>query len=534
MIIKKPYAFMIKHFRLIHLILVVLLSFLAYKTNAIFTFFSDYAKNGYYSYTNNLVSSYINLYMFIGIILIILVSSFMYLLMRWKKKSRTFYISLIGYYLVLFFGLLFYFNLFNTILNKTLDIKTIRVYRDIIALLYFPQFFFLIYSIIRAIGFDIKKFDFKKDLEDLDISEEDAEEVEITFGQNAYKYKRKARRTFREFKYYVLENKFFFSIICGGASLVLILMIFIGINRRQNYKESQFFNVNGVVFKVKESYLSSIDYKGNLINEEKKYMIIKVSMENTNIGKVNLDAKTLQLVLGSKYYYPTYSKNDYFIDLGEGYNRNTLYSGDIREYLLIYEVPYNSNFKDPVFRMIGSVNVVKGEIQASTMNVKLKPKEYTTISKSEAYSVGEAVDLNNSTLGNSEFMIKSYQIGDQFEENYDYCLTECYKGKKIIVPDTLGKYSRTLIKLEVETSIDEDLYINRYITNNSNFISIFGKVIYKVNGIDTIETFKVKDLGKIDTKNVYLEINDEIKNATQIKLIMSIRDKKYTINLKNS
>ena len=76
--------------------------------------------------------------------------------------------------------------------------------------------------------------------------------------------------------------------------------------------------------------------------------------------------------------------------------------------------------------------------------------------------------------------------------------------------------------------------INRYITNNSNFISIFGKVIYKVNGIDTIETFKVKDLGKIDTKNVYLEINDEIKNATQIKLIMSIRDKKYTINLKNS
>ena len=502
MIIKKPYAFMIKHFRLIHLILVVLLSFLAYKTNAIFTFFSDYAKNGYYSYTNNLVSSYINLYMFIGIILIILVSSFMYLLMRWKKKSRTFYISLIGYYLVLFFGLLFYFNLFNTILNKTLDIKTVRVYRDIIALLYFPQFFFLIYSIIRAIGFDIKKFDFKKDLEDLDISEEDAEEVEITFGQNAYKYKRKARRTFREFKYYVLENKFFFSIICGGASLVLILMIFIGINRRQNYKESQFFNVNGVVFKVKESYLSSIDYKGKQ------------------------DSKTI--------VKPTYSKNDYFIDLGEGYNRNTLYSGDIREYLLIYEVPYNSNFKDPVFRMIGSVNVVKGEIQASTMNVKLKPKEYITISKSEAYSVGEAVDLTNSTLGNSEFMIKSYQIGDQFEENYDYCLTECYKGKKIIVPDTLGKYSRTLIKLEVETSIDEDLYINRYITNNSNFISIFGKVIYKVNGIDTIETFKVKDLGKIDTKNVYLEINDEIKNATQIKLIMSIRDKKYTINLKNS
>ena len=139
--------------------------------------------------------------------MIILIALFIYLLMKWKKKNRTFYVSICIYYFLVFIALLFYFNIFNNILNTDLDVRTIRAYRDISAIMYFPQYFFLIYSMFRAIGFDIKKFDFKKDLADLDISEEDQEEIEVTFGQNSYKYKRKFRRLYRELSYYALENK---------------------------------------------------------------------------------------------------------------------------------------------------------------------------------------------------------------------------------------------------------------------------------------------------------------------------------------
>ena len=48
MIIKKPYAFMIKHFRTIHVILTILVMYLISKTHAIFTFFNDYANNNGY------------------------------------------------------------------------------------------------------------------------------------------------------------------------------------------------------------------------------------------------------------------------------------------------------------------------------------------------------------------------------------------------------------------------------------------------------------------------------------------------------
>ena len=89
MIIKKPYAFMIKHFRLIHFILSLLMVFLISKTSSIVSFFNEYVKNGYYTLNSG---SYINFYMFISIILIIVISAFVYLLMKWKNKSRNLYI----------------------------------------------------------------------------------------------------------------------------------------------------------------------------------------------------------------------------------------------------------------------------------------------------------------------------------------------------------------------------------------------------------------------------------------------------------
>ena len=88
MIIKKPYAFMIKHFRLIHVILSLLMVFLISKTSSIVSFFNEYVKNGYYTLNSG---SYINFYMFISIILIIVISAFVYLLMKWKNKSRNYY-----------------------------------------------------------------------------------------------------------------------------------------------------------------------------------------------------------------------------------------------------------------------------------------------------------------------------------------------------------------------------------------------------------------------------------------------------------
>jgi len=532
-IIRKPYAFLIKHFRMIHLVLSIFVFYLITKTSGMFKFFNDYVKNGYYTYSNDL--GYINFYMFIAIILILLLAAFVYLLMRWKKKSRIFYMSICVFYFILFVGFLVYFNIFNTILNTVLDVRTVRAYRDIVALMYFPQYFFLIFSVIRAIGFDLKKFDFKKDLEELDIAEEDQEEIEVTFGQNTYKYKRKARRILREIKYYALENKFFFGVICGCLTLVIGFFIYLNLSVfTKKYDESEFFSVNGVVFRVMDSYVSSVDLGGKVINDNKKYVAIKVSMENTNNVRMNLATDSLRLMLDDEYYFPIYSKGDYFKDLGEGYYKtNTLYPGEFYEYLLVFEIPVDKKINKAVFRMIDDVDILRGEIAAKYKDVSLDVESFMDILEPETYYYGDAISLEESTLHSSELVINSYTIGDNFTETYDYCVgSTCNTGKVIITPDVLGRYERTILKLDMELDLDPLLYINKYITNNSDFISFFGNISYEINDKEVNAPITVKTYENLETKNVYLEVPSEIKNAKNIKLKVFIRNKRYIINLK--
>lgn len=532
MIIKKPYAFLIKHFRLIHLILSSLLIFLAYKTNTVYKFFNDYVKNGYYNYTSEMSHTYINFYMFLAIIGVLIVTAFVYLLMRWKKKSRLYYILLSIFYMILFIGLLVYFNVFLNLLNDPLTVKAVRAYRDIMFLLYIPQYFFIIFGLIRGIGFDIKKFDFKKDLADLDIKEEDQEEIEVTFGQNSYKYKRKARRAYREIKYYALENKFFFGVICGTLALVLILVVYVNLNVfTKKYKESEFFTVNGVIFKVVDSYVTDMDLKGNKINPYYKYIIVKVSMQNTNTTRVSLDSENLRLILDDGVFYPIFSKADYFRDLGEGYNNNILYSGETNEYLIIYEVPNEMDYDGAIFRMIDSINVVNGSINSKHKDIKLDMKEYIGYEPEEQVYMRNAISLEQSTLLNSEIVVNSYEIGERFVENFDYCvLGNCHNGTRIITPDVLGRNERSVLKLNLDVMLDENLYINKYIKNNANFYSYFGDIVYLYNGELFTAPVTVKNLD-LDTKNVYLEVPSLIKNSPLIRLVISIRDRKYVVTL---
>ncbi len=531
MIIKKPYAFLIKHFRIIHLTLALLLLYVAYRTAAVFTFFNDYVRNGYYTLSSQ-TGSFINLYMFLAVVMIIVISSFIYLLMKWKDKSRLYYVSLCLFYFVVFLGFLVYFNVLGNIFNTNWDVRVVRAYRDIISILYFPQFIFLIIASVRAIGFDVKKFDFKKDLEELDIAEEDQEEIEVTFGENSYKYKRKLRRIFREIKYYALENKFFFGVICGVLVLVVFFSIYMNVSLfSKQFDESEFFSVNGVIFKVENSYVSDVDLSGKVINDGFKYVIVKVNMENGNDKRINIDTEDLRLMLDDNMYFPTFTRNEYFKDLGEGWYKNdTLYAGESYQYLLIYEVPKDIKFKEAIFRLVDNISVIDGELSAKYKDVKLDLKEYELEDESEYYSMGEGVSLEDSTLGKSEVVINSFQIGDSFTEYYEYCVNTCYQGKKLIKADTLGVRNRTILKLNLELVLEDDLYYSKYLKSNSDFINTFGSITYMKDGVETEALMSVKTLD-IDTDNVYIEVPSELKNTNIIRLHLTIRNKSYVINL---
>ena len=43
--------------------------------------------------------------------------------------------------------------------------------------------------------------------------------------------------------------------------------------------------------------------------------------------------------------------------------------------------------------------------------------------------------------------------------------------------------------------------------------------------------YVIKDVGKVKTNNVYIEVPSELKHSTSINLVLNIRNKEFVINL---
>jgi len=91
MVLKKPYAFLIKHFKLIHLLLCIPLIYLIIRTGAIASFLSSYVASNYYTKEINIAGTYINYFMYFAIILILGLVLSIYFLMKQKEKENISY-----------------------------------------------------------------------------------------------------------------------------------------------------------------------------------------------------------------------------------------------------------------------------------------------------------------------------------------------------------------------------------------------------------------------------------------------------------
>jgi hypothetical protein len=142
--------------------------------------------------------------------------------MRYKKKPKLIYlVSVIGYIVLIIF-LLVTHSYLKFIQDEYITQKAIRAYRDLIQIGIYYQYFIIGVMLVRGLGFDIKKFDFAKDLHEFEIEEKDNEEIEVDLSVDYNKIERNVNRTKRELKYYVYENKIFILTILGVISFIVI------------------------------------------------------------------------------------------------------------------------------------------------------------------------------------------------------------------------------------------------------------------------------------------------------------------------
>lgn len=531
MIIKKPYGFLIKHFKIIHLLLLIPSLYLLFKFNDIATFFSTYVAHNYKTIEVASAGSYITLLTYVAVLFMIIANGIIFLLMKSKKKSTIVYASSLIYYIVLLVLSLVFYTALSNIYTSTLDKTIVNFFKDVAGFAPLPSYIFLVMYAIKGIGFNFKTMRFDNNL-DLHVEDEDEEEIELKINSDGYTTKRLVVHYLRELKYYILENKFVFT--CFG--LVALIAIGIGIYMNvevynKNYKLYQSFVLDSFTMSVKESYITNVDYSGNVIKEDKYFVALKIAISNLSYEDLAIDSSNFRLYIGKDYIFPSYDRSARFIDVGKNYQGNTIASQSTADYVFVYELTKEQLKTQYQIRVLSNLEVKAGELTPSYKLINIRP---TNILKTEHIGdadLGKDVILKDTTLGNTVLKINSVKFQNAYVYEGQTCVgvDKCQNGKYTIVASP----GKTLMIIEDEIKWDETTPY--YINQITDFYSDYTTVKYKYKSLlyDNEYTSNVVNVTPDILKGAKVyEVSNMIQTAGKVDLNIKIRNKTYTIHIK--
>lgn len=518
MILKKPYAFFIKNFKLFHLLMCVLSAVLLYRTSLIFGFIKEYVKYSPNVVGKELTDTLFANWTYILILLLIIINIIIIVILIKKSKPYMYYIMNIALYVGVLVAYIISHNVIHNLEIMLVAAKTTLAVRDITNIARLLQAVSVVFYLIRATGFDIRKFDFVRDLQQLDISEEDSEEYELAVSFEANETTRKLKRVYRNIKYYYKENKFMLN-ICILLFLGLTgLFVYLNTTKYdKTYKQNEYISVSSFDIGIKESYVIEK-------SDEISLIALKLSIRSNIEQKLSLTRTPL--ILNSKTYYHTNSYRNDVLEYGNTYNNQNIIN-EFSEYILVYEVPTKEVTAPKTFKYIDNITPSKGKTKVNSIDIKLNP----IIVKDEKITRKDYQLTNEVVIENNKLTISNYEIQDKYVKTYTSCITntECYEFKEIIKP---SETNNVLLKLEgniiFENKIDN-------VTNLYSYINAFGTLEYTLDG-NKIEQKNINQVmfAKLKDNNTYIEVSKDLLNASDIKLVFKVKNNEYAYILRGN
>lgn len=519
MILRKPYAFLIKYFQKINILLLLLVGFVFYQNLQIYQFVKDYLATSIYNPTIDSIKNYANIYVYLAFIVILIVSAILIYLLHHKDKPYITYVYILLANLITFIFFLYTSNYFTYKVVEGYNLVATKVVKDLLfisTLPYYPMIFILV---IRAIGLDLKSFGFQEDKEFIHVSEEDREEVEVQVGFDKDRFLRKLKYYFRHIKYFVLEHKiplFLVTIVVLALFGFNFYRYFYVDNRIYNMNET--FRSNNYHIKVTHTYLTDKDFSGNVVSEEGTYFIlVEFDIENLLSISRDFDIEKMLLFIDNDYYVPTTRFNSYFVDMGNLFTGKSLKSLDKTSYLLVYEVPKP---KEDANFLLKYQDVNSSD--SKLIRVRVKVQDISTFKERGSASLKEEFTIPINLGEQMSFQLSSYELLDSVNYTYQQCS-----------PDSCPIYQGT-----VNASTNQKiLYIKGSSTDHTkqellDFISKYGKIRYRING-----EYKFISIKYAITKNyrgnyLYFVVSNEIESADKIDFMFTIRTYQYLYQLK--
>ena len=536
MILRKPYAMLIKYFRVIHGALTFLLFFILLKTGSTRSFITNYLKNSsnLRIFVDPSITS-INVWLLLAILLSIGIFIVIYSLMKRKNKPVKFYLISILFYAALFIMLLLANAVIISIAQSRATLQFTRIVRDLLGLFFYSQYIFIFVSLFRTIGFNIKKFDFQNDLKELKILESDNEEFELDFEIDSNDIKTKFKRYLRIVKYVIQENRKLVIALLSIVSFFGLIYVVLNVTVYDKvYRQKETFKYADMNMKVLSSYQSSKSYNGKDISEDEYvYCIAKLEIDNQTEDNKTIKMSNIELDVSGVKTYPLDLNNfNSFKDIGVGYSSYVLESNTKSEYIFVFKVDKEYKNKDKTLKFIREIKNTSKDIEFIYTKIKLKPIDSEKVKVVASSKLNKPLQIDDDLVGKFNINIENYEFVDN--ATYDYKETinnKEYTFTGVLVPDYSDYYGKKILKLKA--SIEELSVWNSSV--NKKLLGHFTTIRYKKDGKEYISPFNSREYTTTDENEYkYLEAYDKIVevDADEIYLDITIRNNKYVYRLK--
>ena len=519
MVFRKPYAFLIRNFKKINVLLLALVIFIAYKDIALYGFLKDYASTAIYNSALDSITNYVNIFGYLSLLLILGISLALAYLLKYKNKPYAFYlyIAISNFLTLLVFFYVWYYFSKGVFSGYSMEASRNLMYITLTTVL--PYIVSVLLLFVRSIGLDLKKFGFNEDREFLETSEEDREEVEVEVAFDKDIFVRQFRNKVRLFKYFFMEHKF--SLI--SISVVLVLAFCFGVYHyvyvyHKVYDMNETFRSNNYKLTVENTYITDKDYAGNLISKENRYyVILDFRVENLLNQERDFDMTKFHLFVDDTFYDPDLRFNSYFSDIGRVYEGKSIGRKATENYLLIYEIEKPK--EDSNFLLTYQDLMTK---DTKLIKVKIKLRDLSKFVSKDTKKITETLEVPINLEEKKLFSFTDFVISDSITYTYEKCyVLNCpiYEGTLV------GKNGNTILRLRGDFGEDS-------VSDFIKFLKKYGKIRDTVNGEEKQETLQFMLERDYRGKMIYLSVPSEIKEASKMELLFTVRTYQYIYQLK--
>lgn len=537
MVIRNPYSFIAKHYKIINLLLLVPILYLALKFGDIAEFFRDYVKANYTVYESDYATKYVTGFTFLVLVGMLIINASIYFVCLTKKKNVWYFLVGSIYYVILLALALFFRVTMESMQLSTIDQTFANFVRDCANLSVFPAYFLFAVGLAKGVGFNVRTLRFDNNAE-LIVADSDDESIELRIGREDKSLKKVLVHTIRELKYYVLENKFVFTCFSVVAVIGIGVTLFLNFQvYNKTYTVNQELEMDRFTISLKDSYLTNVDYHGNKISD-KYYLAVKLGIIN-NGKATSIDSSNFRIYLDNESIYPSYDRASRFIDIGSVYQGEIIpnvkeFAGD--EYVLVYELNKDQVKNSYQMRILNGLTRKGNKLLKRYKKINIKPTNLIkTDNIKEVYKVGSEVSLKKSMIGETIYTLKSIKFVDHYNYEYKNCAgSNCYDAAGVLVPHPGNVLA--IIEDEIKWDDRSSYYKNSHLDFYSDFVSLSYQYS-TLSGVESNEDkYNVSTMVNVTPdglKNVKVyEVASSISKSKKINMLVRIRNKIYTIEIK--